>query len=68
MSNTQDPKSFEELVENAKDIITRLGQSDINLKEGLELYKSGVETLKKAQEMLESAKLEFEEIGKSDDK
>ena len=30
MSNTQDPKSFEELVENAKDIITRLGQSDIN--------------------------------------
>lgn len=65
MSDTQESgtKSFEELVENAKDIITKLGQSDINLKEGLELYKNGVETLKKAQEMLESAKLELEEIG-----
>lgn len=65
MSDTQESgtKSFEELIENAKDIITKLGQSDINLKEGLELYKSGVETLKKAQEMLESAKLELEEIG-----
>lgn len=65
MSDTQESgtKSFEELVENAKDIITRLGQGDINLKEGLELYKNGVETLKKAQEMLESAKLELEEIG-----
>ncbi|WP_394997180.1 exodeoxyribonuclease VII small subunit [uncultured Helicobacter sp.] len=65
MSDTQESgtKSFEELIENAKDIITKLGQSDINLKEGLELYKNGVETLKKAQEMLESAKLELEEIG-----
>ena len=64
MSDTQESgtKSFEELIENAKDIITKLGQSDINLKEGLELYKNGVETLKKAQEMLESAKLELEEI------
>ena len=65
MSDTQESgtKSFEELIENAKDIITKLGQSDINLKEGLELYKNGVETIKKAQEMLESAKLELEEIG-----
>ena len=65
MSDTQESgtKSCEELIENAKDIITKLGQSDINLKEGLELYKNGVETLKKAQEMLESAKLELEEIG-----
>ncbi|MCI7711134.1 exodeoxyribonuclease VII small subunit [Helicobacter sp. TUL] len=57
-------QSFEELIENAKNIIARLGQSDVNLKEGVELYKNGMATLQKAQEMLESAKLEFEEIQK----
>lgn len=55
-------KSFEELVQSAREIIEHLGQSDVNLKEALELYKKGVATLQQAQEMLESAKLEFEEI------
>ena len=57
-------QSFEELIENAKNIIARFGQIDVNLKEVVELYKNGMATLQKAQEMLESAKLEFEEIQK----
>ncbi|WP_394954768.1 exodeoxyribonuclease VII small subunit [uncultured Helicobacter sp.] len=59
-------KSFEELVEQARDIIAKLGQSDITLKEGVNLYKSGVATLQQAQAMLESAKLELEEIQRQD--
>ena len=55
-------KDFETLIAQAKEIVAKLNANDIGLKDSLHLFKEGTEILKQAQDMLESAKLEFEEI------
>lgn len=55
-------KSFEEKIECIKEILTKLNASDLNLKDGVSLYKEGLKQLNEAQEMLEKARLEYEEI------
>lgn len=57
-------KDFETLIAQAKDIVAKLNTNDISLKDSLSLFKEGTQILKQAQDMLESAKLEFEEITK----
>ena len=53
LEQSSEQKDFETLIAQAK---------DIGLKDSLHLFKEGTEILKQAQDMLESAKLEFEEI------
>lgn len=53
---------FETLIAQAKDIVARLNANDITLKDSLHLFKEGTQILKQAQDMLESTKLQFEEI------
>ncbi|PAF50528.1 exodeoxyribonuclease VII small subunit [Helicobacter sp. 13S00477-4] len=57
-----DDISFEARIERAKEILGKLNIQNLNLKEGLNLYKEGMNELENAQKMLEDAKLEFEEL------
>ncbi|PAF48232.1 exodeoxyribonuclease VII small subunit [Helicobacter sp. 12S02232-10] len=54
--------SFEARIDKAKEILGKLNAQNLNLKEGLSLYKEGMEELELAQKMLEEAKLEYQEL------
>lgn len=53
---------FETLLQKAKDALSKLNAQDITLQESLNLYKQGMQDLKKAQHILENAKLQYQEI------
>jgi len=55
---------FEKRVEEAKEMLKKLSDPEITLKESVELYKRGMKALKEAQKMLEEAKVEIEQIKK----
>lgn len=55
-------ESFEALIEQSKNALLRLGDSKLTLKESLEIYKTGLKNLNKAQKLLENAKLEYEAL------
>lgn len=57
---------FEDKIKQTKEILQKLNTQDLSLKESLELYKQGMQELKNAQDLLEKAKLEYEEIKASD--
>lgn len=61
-TNTHDVGDFEELLEKAKITLDKLNSQEITLKETLQLYQEGMDSLKNAQEILESAKLQYQEI------
>lgn len=56
--------TFEEKIENAKKLLEKLIDPQITLSNSVEIYKSGMNELKEAQSLLDSAKLEFEELKK----
>ncbi|MGX2985047.1 exodeoxyribonuclease VII small subunit [Helicobacter sp. 23-1048] len=62
LEQSSEQKDFETLIAQAKEVVAKLNANDIGLKDSLLLFKEGTEILKQAQDMLESAKLEFEEI------
>lgn len=53
---------FEEKIAKTKTILQQLNSQELSLKESLTLYKQGMQELKGAQDLLEKAKLEYEEI------
>lgn len=55
-------EDFEQKIQMAKDILIKLQEQDLSLKDGIDLYKAGIKELKEAQEMLESAKQTYNEI------
>jgi len=55
---------FEKKIEEAKKVLEKLMNPEIPLNESVKLYKEGINALKEAQKMLESAKAEIEEIEK----
>jgi len=55
-------RDFEGKIVRAKEILEGLMNPEVSLEEGVKLYKEGLEELKSAQEMLNSAKIEYEEI------
>lgn len=57
---------FEDRIKQTKEILQKLNTQDLSLKESLELYKQGMQELKNAQDLLEKAKLEYEEIKAGD--
>lgn len=52
-------ESFELLIEQSKEALNRLNSDNLSLKESLEIYKKGLESLNRAQDLLEKAKLEY---------
>lgn len=61
-------ESFEILIERSKNALTHLSKPDLTLKESLEIYKKGLKDLKKAQKLIEEAKLEYETLNANDNK
>jgi len=59
-------KEFEKSVERAKKILEELMDPEITLQRSVELYKEGMEQLKKAQKMLEEAKTQIQIIQKEE--
>jgi exodeoxyribonuclease VII small subunit len=55
-------KNYEEKLKQAKELLEKLNNPDITLYEGMEIYKKGIKIIEEAQKILESAKLEYEEI------
>jgi len=60
-------KDFEKKIELSKEILDKLMDPSITLEESMKLYKEGVKELKEASKMLETAKLEFEELSKTNE-
>ncbi len=58
----ENSESFEKKLEIAKDILEKLNNPEITLKEGMSLYEEGVKKLKEASKMIEEAKLEYETL------
>ncbi|PAF41109.1 exodeoxyribonuclease VII small subunit [Helicobacter sp. 11S03491-1] len=54
--------SFEKRIDKIKDILNKLNAQNLNLKEGLNLYKEGMTELKDAQKMLEDAQIQYQEL------
>ncbi len=59
-------KDFEKKIEISKEILEKLMDPSITLEDSMKLYKEGVKELKEASKMLENAKVEFEELSKTD--
>ena len=57
-------RSFEEELEYAKEILNKLMNPDITLQESIKLYEDGIESVKRAQKMIEEAKLKVKKISK----
>jgi exodeoxyribonuclease VII small subunit len=55
------PETFEEKIEAAKTILKELSEPDLPLDRATTLHKKGTALLQEASNMLEKAKLEFEE-------
>lgn len=63
--NDEKEENFEEMVEFAKKVLNKLSSQEITLKESLQLYEQGMESLKKAQNLLENAKIKYQEFQES---
>ncbi|AAP77300.1 exodeoxyribonuclease VII small subunit [Helicobacter sp. MIT 03-1614] len=68
-TNTENKKNeitqeedFEDMLERAKEVLSKLNAQEITLKESLALYEQGMQSLKNAQEILEQAKLQYQEF------
>ena len=55
-------KSFEQRLEESKEILNRLMSPDITLEESLKLYEEGLDRIKSAQRMIEEAKIKIQTI------
>lgn len=60
-------ENFEFLIEQSKEALNRLNAKDLSLKESLKIYKMGLESLNKAQDLLEKAKLEYTHLANDKD-
>jgi len=54
--------AFEEELEYSRKILERLMDPEITLEESVKLYEEGMESIKRAREMIEEAKLKVEHI------
>jgi exodeoxyribonuclease VII small subunit len=54
--------SFEQKLEESKEILNRLMNPEITLEESLKLYKEGIKRIKLAQRMIEEAKVKIKTI------
>jgi exodeoxyribonuclease VII small subunit len=59
---SEEKVNFEDKIKNAKEILEKLINPEITLSQSVETYKAGMKELEEAQKLLDSAKLEFEEL------
>ena len=57
-------KSFEDELEHTKEILNKLMNPEITLQESIQLYEEGINSVKRAQKMIEEAKIKVETISK----
>jgi len=57
--------TFEQNLEQAKEILNRLMSPNITLEESIKLYEEGLTNIKEAQKMIEEAKAKIEIISKN---
>jgi len=62
LQNEEEAISFETKIEEAKKYLDKLIEPDITLSQSVEAYKKGMAEIEMAQKLLDSAKLEFEEL------
>ncbi|MFY9075644.1 exodeoxyribonuclease VII small subunit [Malaciobacter mytili] len=55
----QEKLAFEEKILKAKELLEKLNNPEITLQNSIEVYKSGIKELEKAQKLLDEAKLIF---------
>ncbi|WP_104713290.1 exodeoxyribonuclease VII small subunit [Helicobacter cetorum] len=55
-------KSFEEHIQALEQVLERLNNAELPLKEGIELYQQGMQELTLAQKLLEEAHKEYEKF------
>lgn len=63
VAKSKDTKSFEEQLERLAAIVDDLEQGDLDLEEGVSLYKEGLAISKACAAQLEAAKNEIELVG-----
>jgi len=54
--------SFEDKIKKAKELLDKLIDPEITLENSVKIYKDGLKQIQEAQELLDKAKLEFEEL------
>jgi len=57
--------TFEQKLEQSKEILNRLMNPNITLEESIKLYEKGLNNIKEAQKMIEEAKAKIEIISKN---
>ena len=57
-------RTFEEELEQGRKILEKLTDPEITLEESVHLYEQGLKSIRKAQKMLEEARLKVETIEK----
>ena len=55
-------KDFEQKIEKSKELLEKLMDPEITLSESMKIYKEGMKELKDADELLQKAKIEFQEF------
>ena len=61
-------KNFEQKIDKSKELLEKLMNPEITLSESMKIYKEGMNELKEANELLQKAKIEFEEFQEDDKK
>jgi exodeoxyribonuclease VII small subunit len=61
-------ETFEQKLEESKKILNQLMNPEITLEESLKLYENGLGQIKKAQKMIEEAKVKIQTIEKNSSK
>ena len=62
ITDNQENESFEEKLLKAKEILEKLGNPEIPLKDAMLEYKHGIAILNEASQIIEKAKLEYEQL------
>jgi len=57
--------TFEQKLEQSKEILNRLMNPNITLEESIKLYEKGLNNIKEAQKMIEEAKAKIDIISKN---
>ncbi len=60
-------RSFEEELNHTKEILNKLMDPEITLEESIRLYEEGIGSVKRAQQMIEDAKIKVEKISKGEE-
>ena len=58
----KETEDFEDKLKSAKEILEKLSDPSITLKNAMKEYKDGISILKEATKMIEDAKLEYEKL------